>query len=101
MRIPVIDHWWQTETGWPVAADLIGLEPMPTKAGSATVPVSGFDVRVLAADGTECAAGEEGSGQVPHALVVLKSGADLPADRLTADVVAAVRDRIGPIAALR
>jgi acyl-coenzyme A synthetase/AMP-(fatty) acid ligase len=42
----VIDHWWQTETGWPIAADLMGLEPMPTKPGSPTVPVPGYDLHV-------------------------------------------------------
>ena len=47
LGIPVIDHWWQTETGWPIAADLMGLEPMPTKPGSPTVPVPGYDVRVV------------------------------------------------------
>ena len=51
LGIPVIDHWWQTETGWPIAADLMGLEPMPTKPGSPTMPVPGYDVRILDADG--------------------------------------------------
>jgi propionyl-CoA synthetase len=53
LGIPVIDHWWQTETGWPIAADLIGLEPMPTKPGSPTMPVPGYDVRIVDADGNE------------------------------------------------
>jgi propionyl-CoA synthetase len=53
LGIPVIDHWWQTETGWPIAADLMGLEPMPTKPGSPTMPVPGYDVRIVDADGTE------------------------------------------------
>ncbi len=39
LGVPVIDHWWQTETGWAIAADLMGLDPMPTKPGSPTVPV--------------------------------------------------------------
>ena len=47
LGVPVIDHWWQTETGWPIAANLRGLEPMPIKPGSPTVPVPGWDVRVL------------------------------------------------------
>jgi len=47
LGIPVIDHWWQTETGWPIAADLMGLDPMPTKPGSPTVPVPGYDVHVV------------------------------------------------------
>ena len=53
LGVPVIDHWWQTETGWSIVADLMGLEPMPTKAGSPTMPVPGYDVRILGADGTE------------------------------------------------
>ena len=44
---PVIDHWWQTETGWAIAANLQGIEPMPVKPGSATVPVPGYDVQIL------------------------------------------------------
>ena len=60
LGIPVIDHWWQTETGWPIAADLMGLEALPTKAGSPTVPVPGFDVRVVDASGDEVAPGVTG-----------------------------------------
>ncbi len=60
LGIPVIDHWWQTETGWPIAADLMGLDPMPTKAGSPTMPVPGYDVRILDADGTEAKPGQTG-----------------------------------------
>ena len=45
LGVPVIDHWWQTETGWAIAAELMGLEPMPTKPGSPTKPVPGYDVR--------------------------------------------------------
>jgi propionyl-CoA synthetase len=47
LGIPVIDHWWQTETGWPIAANLMGLEPMPTKPGSPTMPVPGYDLHVV------------------------------------------------------
>ncbi|WP_319928116.1 propionyl-CoA synthetase [Vreelandella zhuhanensis] len=47
LDVPVIDHWWQTETGWPIAANPRGIEAMPTKAGSATVPVPGFNVQIL------------------------------------------------------
>ena len=39
LDVPVIDNWWQTETGWPIASNLVGLEPLPIKPGSATVPV--------------------------------------------------------------
>jgi propionyl-CoA synthetase len=61
LGIPVIDHWWQTETGWPIAADLMGLEPMPTKPGSPTVPVPGYDVRVVdPATGADVPAGTTG-----------------------------------------
>jgi len=47
LGIPVIDHWWQTETGWPIVANLRGLAPMEIKPGSPTVPVPGYDVVVL------------------------------------------------------
>ncbi|MCW2516165.1 MAG: acyl-CoA synthetase/AMP-acid ligase [Mycobacterium sp.] len=61
LGIPVIDHWWQTETGWSIAAAPMGVEAMSVKPGSATVPMPGYDVRVLRPDGTECDPGEEGS----------------------------------------
>jgi propionyl-CoA synthetase len=47
LGIPVIDHWWQTETGWPIAADLMGLDPLPTKPGSPSVPVPGYDLHIV------------------------------------------------------
>src|SRR5262249_61878934 len=47
LGIPVIDHWWQTETGWPVAANCLGIERLPVKHGSATRAVPGRDVPVL------------------------------------------------------
>jgi len=58
---PVIDHWWQTETGWPIAANLRGVEPMDVKPGSATKPVPGWDVRILDQAGDELPAGREGA----------------------------------------
>ena len=61
LEIPVVDNWWQTETGWPIAANLRGLAPMPIKAGSPSVPVPGYDVQVLDREGRETAAGEEGA----------------------------------------
>ncbi|GAA3807964.1 propionyl-CoA synthetase [Sphaerisporangium flaviroseum] len=61
LGIPVVDHWWQTETGWPIAANLRGLDPMPIKPGSPTVPVPGYDVHVLDPSGRRCAPGEEGA----------------------------------------
>jgi propionyl-CoA synthetase len=60
LGIPVIDHWWQTETGWPIAADPMGLEALPTKAGSPTMPMPGYDVRIVDADGAEVKPGETG-----------------------------------------
>ncbi|MGP4004772.1 propionyl-CoA synthetase [Streptomyces sp. 8N706] len=194
LGVPVVDHWWQTETGWPVAANLRGLDPMPVKPGSPTVPVPGYDVRVLDESGTEVPPGTEGAiclklplppgtlstlwedddryvrsylsryegyyltgdggyrdedgylfvmgrmddvinvaghrlstgameavlaahpavaecavigvrdalkGQVPRGLVVLKAGADRDPDTLRAELVAAVRDQIGPVAAFK
>jgi propionyl-CoA synthetase len=194
LGIPVIDHWWQTETGWPIAADLMGLEPMATKPGSPTVPVPGYDVRVLGPDGAEVVPGVTGEivvrlplppgclptlweddqrfvdsylsrhpgfyitgdggyrdrdgylyvmgriddvinvaghrlstgemeevlashpavaecavigvndelkGQIPRGFVVLKAGVDADPAVLSAELVQLIRDRIGPVAALR
>jgi propionyl-CoA synthetase len=47
LDIPVIDHWWQTETGWPIAANPAGLEALPSKAGSVNFPVPGYEIRIL------------------------------------------------------
>lgn len=194
LDVPVVDHWWQTETGWPICANLRGLEPMPVKPGSPTVPVPGFDVRVLDQSGQEVPTGSDGAicikqplppgmlptlwgdhdrfresylsrypgyyltgdsghvdedgyvfvmgrtddvinvaghrlstgsmeavlathpavaecavigvhdelkGQVPRGFVVLKSGVAADPDTLRAELVAAVRDQIGPVAAFR
>ncbi len=194
LGVPVIDNWWQTETGWPIAANCRGLEPMPTKAGSPTVPVPGFDVRVVDPAGYDVPAGTDGAivirlplppgclptlwrddrryvasyltafpgnyltgdggrfdedgylyvmgrtddvinvaghrlstgameevlaahpavaecavigvadalkGQVPRGFVVLKAGVDVDGRALAAELVAMVRARIGPVAALR
>jgi propionyl-CoA synthetase len=60
LGLPVIDHWWQTETGWAICGNLMGIEPMPTKAGSATVPVPGFDVRILDESGQQLGPDKEG-----------------------------------------
>ncbi|GAA2591631.1 propionyl-CoA synthetase [Actinomadura fulvescens] len=191
---PVIDHWWQTETGWPIVANLRGLEPMPVKPGSPTVAVPGFDVRVLTPDGSAAEPGADGDivvrlplppgtlstlwqdderfvesyltrhpghyltgdggrvdadgyvwvmgrtddvinvaghrlstgtmeeviaahpavaecavigvqdrlkGQVPRGLVVLKSGAEVDSETLRAELVAMVREQVGPVAALK
>ena len=47
LRVPVIDHWWQTESGWPMAANCMGIEPLPVKHGSPTRAVPGWDIRVV------------------------------------------------------
>jgi propionyl-CoA synthetase len=194
LGVPVIDNWWQTETGWPIAASPRGLEPLPTKPGSPSVPVPGFRIRVVDGAGGEVRPGEDGSiviglplppgclptlwqdderfvrsylsafpgnyltgdggrfdddgylyvmgrtddvinvaghrlstgameevlaahpavaecavigvddplkGQRPRGFVVLKSGVDVAPERLTAELVAMVREQIGPVAALR
>ena len=61
LDIPVIDHWWQTETGWPIAANCIGIEALPVKSGSVSCAAPGWDVRALHADGRPVAAGEVGA----------------------------------------
>jgi propionyl-CoA synthetase len=194
LGVPVVDHWWQTETGWPIVGNPRGLEPLPIKAGSPSVPVPGYDVRILDVDGTELPRGEEGAiaiglplppgtlptlwgdddryvesylsrypgyyltgdggyvdedgyvyvmgrtddvinvaghrlstgsmeavlaahpavaecavigvadslkGQLPRGFVVLKAGADIDEETLRAELVAAVRRDIGPVAAFR
>ena len=53
LNVPVIDHWWQTETGWAIGANCAGLELLPVKPGSCTKPVPGYDVHVLDAQGAE------------------------------------------------
>ncbi len=194
LGIPVIDHWWQTETGWPVASNPMGIEPLPVKAGSPTVAVPGYDVRVLDEDGNELPAGQIGAivvklplppgtlptlwnadqryidsylsrypgyyltadagfkdedgylaimsriddiinvaghrlstgameevlashpdvaecavigvadelkGQLPLGFVVLKAGVDRPEEEIVSELVALVRERIGPVAAFK
>ncbi|MCV7282597.1 propionyl-CoA synthetase [Mycolicibacterium flavescens] len=61
LGIPIVDHWWQTETGWAIAANPMGLDPMPIKPGSPTVPMPGYDVRILRVDGSSCEPNEEGA----------------------------------------
>ncbi len=194
LQVPVVDNWWQTETGWPIAANLRGLDPMPIKPGSPSVPVPGFDVRIVGSDGGVLPAGQDGAivirlplppgtlptlwgdderfvdsylsaypgcyttgdggyvdedgyvyvmgrtddvinvaghrlstgsmeavvashpdvaecavigvhddlkGQIPRAFVVLKSGSEADPEALQSEIVAAVRDQIGPVAALK
>ena len=61
LGVPVIDHWWQTETGWPIGANCVGLGMLPVKPGSCTKSVPGYDVRVLGEDGKDLPPGQIGS----------------------------------------
>ncbi len=61
LDIPVIDHWWQTETGWAIAANPVGVQQLELKAGSPTVPMPGYDVQILHPDGSRCESDEEGA----------------------------------------
>jgi len=61
LGIPVVDNWWQTETGWPIAANCLGIERLPLKPGSPTRPVPGFDVRVVDENGRPVETGRLGS----------------------------------------
>jgi propionyl-CoA synthetase len=61
LRVPVIDHWWQTETGWSIAANCMGIEQLPVKYGSPTRAVPGYDVRILDPDCREVKRGEIGA----------------------------------------
>ncbi|MCP9621205.1 propionyl-CoA synthetase [Nocardia otitidiscaviarum] len=58
---PVVDHWWQTETGWPICANPLGLQQLPVKPGSAAVPVPGYRLRVLDSEGNAVPANTEGN----------------------------------------
>ncbi len=61
VKTPVIDHWWQTETGWPMAANCVGIELLPVKDGSPTRPVPGYEIHVLDLAGNEVPRGEMGA----------------------------------------
>jgi propionyl-CoA synthetase len=61
LAVPVVDHWWQTESGWPMAANCVGLGMLPVKPGSPTKVVPGYDIRVLGDDNREVPAGQIGS----------------------------------------
>lgn len=56
LGVPVVDHWWQTETGWPICANPLGIEELEVKAGSTTVPMPGFDVRIVDGSGADITA---------------------------------------------
>ena len=70
LHVPVVDHWWQTETGWPIAANCLGIERLPVKHGSATRAVPGWDVRVLNSE-TEGSARELPAGEIGALAVKL------------------------------
>ncbi|MFC3987734.1 propionyl-CoA synthetase [Actinoplanes siamensis] len=61
LGVPVIDNWWQTETGWPIAASPRGLQELPTRPGSPSVPMPGYRVRVVDESGNDLPPGEEGA----------------------------------------
>lgn len=58
---PVVDHWWQTETGWSICANPVGLDDLPAKPGSSTVPIPGYDLHILSDDGAPLTANEKGN----------------------------------------
>tara|TARA_B100001093_G_scaffold70501_1_gene60990 strand:+ start:16915 stop:18798 length:1884 start_codon:yes stop_codon:yes gene_type:complete len=61
LKIPIIDHWWQTETGWPVASNPMGIEALPIKKGSPTVAMPGYNINVLSEDKIEVERGSLGA----------------------------------------
>jgi len=61
LGVPVIDHWWQTETAWPIAANCLGIESFPIRPGSPTKAVPGYNVCILDEDGNEVPAGNMGN----------------------------------------
>ena len=61
LGVPVVDNWWQTETGWPICANPVGIEALPVKLGSPTVPLPGYDVRILSPEGAPGAGHELGA----------------------------------------
>jgi propionyl-CoA synthetase len=61
LGVPVVDHWWQTESGWPIVSNCMGIEPLEIKAGSPTKAVPGYDVRILDEEGRDCTPGKEGA----------------------------------------
>jgi len=61
LKVPVVDHWWQTETGWAICANCLGLHEFPVKEGSPTKPAPGWNLQVVDADNKQVAAGEIGA----------------------------------------
>ena len=60
LKVPVIDHWWQTESGWPMISNMVGVELKPVKPGSASLPVCGYNIQILNEDGEEVEDSVEG-----------------------------------------
>ena len=61
LGVPVIDHWWQTETGWTIVGNPTGIEALPIKVGSSSVPMPGYDVKILDNNGNELPSGQLGA----------------------------------------
>ena len=81
LHCPIVDHWWQTETGWPIAANPRGLERLPIKPGSPTVPVPGYQLNVVDGKGEPRKAGKDGNIVIrlplpPGSLIGLWDGED-------------------------
>ncbi|HMR30010.1 MAG TPA: propionyl-CoA synthetase [Geminicoccaceae bacterium] len=81
LGVPVIDHWWQTETGWAICGNPMGIELLPVKPGSPTLPMPGYDVRILDEQGHEVPSGQMGAIAVklplpPGCLPTLWNAAD-------------------------
>ena len=60
LGVRVIDHWWQTESGWPIVSNCLGIEPIAVKPGSASKPVPGYDVQILDGEGEQVGVREDG-----------------------------------------
>ena len=98
LGVPVIDHWWQTETGWAIAANPAGIELLPVKPGSPTLPMPGWDVRILSETGTPLPPGELGAVAVklplpPGALLVALGRRGAVREVLPGDLPRLLRDR--------
>tara|TARA_B100001750_G_scaffold224068_1_gene214835 strand:- start:175 stop:1722 length:1548 start_codon:yes stop_codon:yes gene_type:complete len=68
LTVPVIDHWWQTETGWPICSNMAGYGLVETRPGSPTFPVPGYDLKILDEDGNELDAGQDGNVVIKEPL---------------------------------
>lgn len=71
LGVPIVDHWWQTETGWPICANPMGFEPLAAKAGSTAVPMPGYDVRILDSRGRDVT-GTGAGGASPEGNIALR-----------------------------